>query len=113
MSRELTLGARPSPDGVRFRVWAPDKKAIDLVIMAGEPEPHVIPLAKQGDGVFEVFVPGLAAGARYRYQIDGEGPYPDPASRYQPEGVHGPSQVLDPARSPGPMAAGGAWPPTW
>ena len=98
MSRELTLGARPSPDGVRFRVWAPDKKAIDLVIMAGEPEPRVIPLAKQGDGVFEVFVPGLAAGARYRYQIDGEGPYPDPASRYQPEGVHGPSQVIDPAR---------------
>ena len=47
--------------------------------------------------MFEVFVPWLAAGARYRYRIDGEGPYPDPASRFQPEGVHGPSEVIDPA----------------
>ncbi len=62
------------------------------------PEQREISLEKQDDGMFEVFVPGLAAGARYRYRIDGEGPYPDPASRFQPEGVHGPSEVIDPAR---------------
>jgi maltooligosyltrehalose trehalohydrolase len=43
-------------------------------------------------------VPGLQAGALYRYRLDGEGPFPDPASRCQPEGVHGPSQVVDPGR---------------
>jgi len=98
MSRELTLGARPGADGVRFRVWAPDRRSIDLVIEGHEPGWRVIPLVRQPDGMFEVLVPGLAIGARYRYLIDGEGPYPDPASRFQPGGVHGPSEVVDPAR---------------
>ena len=98
MSRELTLGARPGADGVQFRVWAPDRRAIDLVLEGREPGLRVIPLAKQPDGMFEVLVPGFASGARYRYLIDGEGPYPDPASRFQPGGVHGPSEVVDPAR---------------
>ncbi len=73
-----------------------------------------MPMVKQGDGVFEVLLPGLAVGALYRYQVDGEGPYPDPASRFQPEGVHGPSQVVDPARF---AWTDGGWrgsrPPTW
>src|SRR6476469_7812004 len=42
-------------------------------------------------------VPGMAAGARYRLQLDGGEAFPDPASRFQPEGPHGPSEVVDPA----------------
>jgi maltooligosyltrehalose trehalohydrolase len=47
---------------------------------------------------FAAFVAGVRAGQRYRYRLDGEGPFPDPASRFQPEGVHGPSEVVDPTR---------------
>jgi hypothetical protein len=55
-------------------------------------------LAAEGNGYFSGCVPGLAAGDRYRFRLDGEDTrYPDPASRYQPEGPHGPSQVVDPA----------------
>jgi maltooligosyltrehalose trehalohydrolase len=49
-----------------------------------------------GDGTFVATCHDLAPGTRYAYLLDGEGPYPDPASRFQPEGVHGPSQVVDP-----------------
>jgi maltooligosyltrehalose trehalohydrolase len=50
------------------------------------------------DGVFELTVPGVTPGQRYSYRIDGSMPRPDPASRCQPEGVHGPSEVIDPSR---------------
>jgi maltooligosyltrehalose trehalohydrolase len=53
-------------------------------------------LTRQRDGTFVGFVPGVGAKTRYWYRLDGEGPFPDPVSRYQPEGVHGPSQVVDP-----------------
>jgi maltooligosyltrehalose trehalohydrolase len=50
-------------------------------------------MKSQGDGHFVARVRGVAAGTRYRYCVDGHGPFPDPASRWQPEGVHGPSEV--------------------
>jgi len=53
-------------------------------------------LARSPDGTFAGLVEGVRAGDRYRFRKDGEGPFPDPASRYQPEGVHGPSEVVDP-----------------
>jgi maltooligosyltrehalose trehalohydrolase len=96
MSWQPTLGAWPGDDGVRFRVWAPGKRAVEVVLEG--PVPRVIPLGKHADGMFSGLVSGLAAGARYRYRVDGHGPFPDPASRFQPEGVHGPSQVVDPTR---------------
>jgi maltooligosyltrehalose trehalohydrolase len=89
-----TLGARPEKDGTRFRVWAPAKQRVEVVVEAG----GVHPLTKAADGTFSGFIPRVGAGDRYRYRLDDEGPYPDPASRFQPEGVHGPSQVVDPAR---------------
>jgi maltooligosyltrehalose trehalohydrolase len=52
----------------------------------------------QGRGYFEGLVPGLAAGSLYRFRLDGDQRFPDPASRFQPEGPHGPSQVIDPLR---------------
>ncbi|MGE0455940.1 MAG: malto-oligosyltrehalose trehalohydrolase [Vicinamibacteria bacterium] len=89
------LGAVPEPEGVRFRVFAPDPRRIELLLEAPGGE-TVHPLAREPDGCFAGFVPGLRPGALYRYRLDGEGPFADPASRFQPRGVHGPSQVVDP-----------------
>ncbi len=96
MSRPPPQGACPHGDGVFFRVWAPGKREVEVVIE--DPEHRVIHLGESPDGMFSGFVPGLGAGALYRYRLDGQGPFPDPASRFQPQGIHGPSEVMDPAR---------------
>jgi maltooligosyltrehalose trehalohydrolase len=67
---------------------------VDLVLEG--PPREAQPLDRGPDGFFTGFVAGLRAGVRYRYRLDGHGPYPDPASRFQPSGVHGPSEVVDP-----------------
>jgi maltooligosyltrehalose trehalohydrolase len=78
--------------GVRFRTWAPAAREVVLVLEGGRD----VPMRTDGNGFHVADVPGLTAGARYRYRIDGRGPFPDPASRFQPEGVHGASQVVAP-----------------
>lgn len=88
------LGASPRDGGVRFLVWAPAARALELVIEPGGARHAMTPA---GDGYHETFVTGLGAGTRYRYSMDGGDPLPDPASRFQPEGVHGPSLVVDPS----------------
>ncbi len=96
-ARSWRLGATCETGGVRFRVWAPERSRLDLVVeTAGREAAHA--LSKDEDGCFEGFVAGLGPGDLYRYRLDGEGPFPDPASRFQPRGVHGPSQVVDPRR---------------
>ena len=80
-------------DRCRFRVWAPRASALDLILL-GPPE-RVIPLDHVGDGYFSGEVEGVGPGTLYRYRLDGEKARPDPASRFQPQGVHGPSQVVD------------------
>jgi maltooligosyltrehalose trehalohydrolase len=90
-----SLGAWPVGDGVEFRVWAPEKTCVEL-ILEGPDRRESRALEGQAEGYWTARVPGLGAGARYRYRLDDEGPFPDPASRSQPEGVHGPSQVVDP-----------------
>lgn len=82
-------------DGVRFRVWAPLAPHVDLQLVA--PRRRVLPMERAGEGYHELFIPGLRAGARYLYRLEGGQGLPDPASRLQPLGVHGPSQVVDPA----------------
>jgi maltooligosyltrehalose trehalohydrolase len=57
-------------------------------------------MTRQDDGLFEGMVAGLPSGTRYQYRLDGERYRPDPASRFQPEGVHGPSTVVNPASFP-------------
>ena len=89
-----SLGAWPEPGGVRFRVWAPDRERVELVLEASGPAPELV---RDAEGYWGAFVPELPVGALYRYRLDGEGPFPDPASRFQPQGVHGPSSVVDPA----------------
>jgi maltooligosyltrehalose trehalohydrolase len=63
-----------------------------------EGESHA--LAPENDGYFSGAVPAARAGFLYRYRLDGAEAYPDPASRFQPEGPHGPSQVVDPGAYP-------------
>jgi len=81
--------------GCRFRVWAPNARAVQVHLLS--PADRVIPLDRRERGYHEADVPGVDAGARYRYVLDCGAEYPDPASRLQPDGVHGPSQVVDPA----------------
>ena len=57
-----------------------------------------VPLVAEPEGWFSGLVRGLGHGARYRFRLDGGEPLPDPASRFQPEGPHGPSEVVDPSR---------------
>ena len=89
------LGARPTVGGTNFRVWAPKAETVEVVHESPDQPSVVHSLKRSEDGTFQGFVEGVQAGDRYRYRVDGRGPYPDPASRYQPEGVHGPSQVID------------------
>ncbi|NBC16790.1 MAG: malto-oligosyltrehalose trehalohydrolase, partial [Bacteroidetes bacterium] len=87
-------GAFVTDRGVQFRLWAPHATTVTLSLEAPDRE---LPLTPGDDGWFTRHVNGLQAGARYRYRLDGGPPLPDPASRYQPDGVHGPSEVIDPS----------------
>lgn len=93
----MPVGAESGPDGVRFRVWAPDAREVAVLIEAsGKRRPHAL----RGDdrGYFAGTVADAQPGTRYWFRLDGGEPTPDPASRYQPEGPHGPSEVIDPGR---------------
>ncbi len=92
--RRLPIGAEIVPDGVHVRVWAPNATRVDVVI---DDVAHA--MTAEADHYFSVLVPGARAGTRYRFRLDGNPELvPDPASRFQPEGVHGPSEVIDPSR---------------
>jgi maltooligosyltrehalose trehalohydrolase len=94
-NREPVLGANVFGNATRFRVWAPEAKSVEVVLESGEGAGSAEEMAPGEDGYFLATLPGVGAGGRYRYRVDGRGPFPDPASRYQPEGVHGPSEVVD------------------
>ena len=92
----MTIGAIPVSDGVRFEVWTPTTERVEVEVYGAGKEPARYPLERDAVGYHTGVVRGIGAGARYRYRLDGESAYPDPASRAQPEGVHGPSEVVDP-----------------
>ncbi len=75
-------------------VWAPRASRADLHIVS---ERRILPMRPIGRGYFEISVDGIAPGARYLFRLNGELERPDPASRFQPEGVHGPSELVDTA----------------
>jgi len=81
--------------GVRFRLYAPGNASAVLLYDAGDGERRAT-LEPRAEGWFETVRPDARAGTRYRFGVGGL-VVPDPASRYQPEGVHGPSVVVDPA----------------
>ena len=96
--RRLPIGVEVNADGTSHaRVWAPRRKSVELVTFREDgTADRVFPLAREDGGYFSGCAPGVRAGGRYRYRLDGGDAFPDPASRYQPEGPHGPSQVVDP-----------------
>ncbi|WP_020562666.1 malto-oligosyltrehalose trehalohydrolase [Methylosarcina fibrata] len=102
-NRRFPVGAELVQDqGVHFRVWAPERKTVKLVLNAnGENSealhsPIRIDMQKEGGGYFSTLVKEARAETLYRYQLDDDPQlYPDPASRFQPQGPHGPSQVVD------------------
>ena len=87
-------GAALEPGGIRFRLWAP---GCDTVSVRLEADERLLPMQRRPDGHHDLFVEGLGAGTLYRYQLPDGMRVPDPASRFQPEDVHGPSEVTDPA----------------
>jgi len=97
--RRYPIGAEPLPGGgVNFRVWAPLRQKVEVVLghahVAGAPGTE---LEGEANGYFSGDVAEAAAGSLYRFRLDGQDLLPDPASRFQPEGPQGPSQVIDPA----------------
>jgi len=93
--RRLSTGAEVQFGGsVHFRVWAPLRRSVSVV---SEETAQEVALDLEGNGFFSGSLPKASVGSRYRYRLDGEEKnYPDPTSRFQPEGPHGPSQVIDP-----------------
>jgi len=95
-SHSMPFGAELQADGrVRFRLWAPGANRVDLCLEQREPK-MTLPMASEPEGWFSLTTERAQTGSRYRYRIDGGLGVPDPASRFQPEDVHGPSQVIDP-----------------
>ncbi len=95
------FGSHCTREGTRFDLTAPRAKRVDLVLespLSADEHQRVFPMTHVSDGLFSTFVPGVGAGARYRYRLDGGPLRPDPASRFQPEGPHGPSESVDPKR---------------
>jgi maltooligosyltrehalose trehalohydrolase len=91
----LDLGASVLEKGILFRAWAPKVSSVSLRVIG---EPDDIPMSQEPKGYFSAFWVNGKVDARYYYVLNGEQPRPDPASRYQPEGVHGPSEVIDPSK---------------
>src|SRR5262245_60103828 len=89
MSPRLEFGPQLSPSGVTFRLWAPAANRVDLLL------DRAYPMERDLEGWFRRAIPGLRAGALYKYRIDGELEVPDPASQFQPHDVFGPSEVID------------------
>ena len=95
MNSKCGLGATYLGGGLGgFLVWAPLINQVEVHILS--PEERIVPLEKVSRGYHYGVVPGVKPGTRYFYRLDGNNERPDPASKFQPEGVHGPSQVIDP-----------------
>lgn len=94
-TRVPPLGATLTATGVDFRVWAPHARRVELIFE--ETHASTSELHRAEGGYFITSVAGLRAGSIYKYRIDGAGSYPDPCSKYQPSGPHGPSAVVDTA----------------
>jgi maltooligosyltrehalose trehalohydrolase len=92
-----TLGAVPAAGGCRFTVWAPRAQGLQLPIV--EPHERLLEMQALDRGYYPADLEGLLPGALYTYRMQDGRERADPPSRLQPQGVHGSSQVADPAFS--------------
>jgi maltooligosyltrehalose trehalohydrolase len=99
VKRRYPVGAELKEGGAHLRLWAPARRQVEVVW--GKDQARSTRLEAEPDGYFSGFVPGLEAGDRYAFRLDGEeATFPDPASRSQPDGPHGPSALVDPGAFP-------------
>ncbi len=91
----MPFGAELTPDGCRFRLWAPDVSTVTLCIEGPGPG-REFALTPDDQGWVDVVADGVVAGTRYRWRLPDGLMVPDPASRFQPDDVHGASEVIDP-----------------
>lgn len=93
--RRLPIGAEIQAKGTHFRVWAPKGHSLEVAV-----EGNTYPLDREKNGFFSGLVEEAREGSLYHFFVGGKGPFPDPASRFQPKGPHGPSQIIDPRAFP-------------
>jgi maltooligosyltrehalose trehalohydrolase len=107
--RRFVVGAESCEgQGVDFRVWAPAAKTVNLCIEGGPGSPATLAMTAEEDGYYSYFADMAGPGSLYRFQLDEQaGPFPDPASRFQPDGPHGVSRVIDPHKF---QWSDGEWP---
>ena len=89
-SRATTFGPTLTTDGATFRLWAPGATSVDVMI-----DGATHPMTGDRNGRYSADIAGVRAGTRYRFRIDGNTEVPDPGSRFQPEDIAGPSEVID------------------
>jgi maltooligosyltrehalose trehalohydrolase len=95
VQRRLPIGAEPQEDSVHFRVWAPSRKRVEVVLEGSQN----IELEREPSGYFSGASDSARPEMRYQFRLDGDSKLlPDPASRFQPEGPHGPSQIVNSSR---------------
>jgi maltooligosyltrehalose trehalohydrolase len=98
LTRRLPIGAEVMPGGgVHFRVWAPKCEQLHVVFESTNPVLGPLELALECNGYYSGVANSAGDGALYRFRTENGELYPDPASRFQPHGPHGPSQVVDPS----------------
>ena len=93
-SRRLAVGAEIQGPGAHFRVWAPRARRVEVVL---EDDGRSFALRPEPQGYHGGAVHAAVTGTCYRFRLDGGRLLPDPASRFQPDGPHGPSRVVDPS----------------
>jgi maltooligosyltrehalose trehalohydrolase len=95
--RRFPIGAEFKPgSGTHFRVWAPARHRVEVILRPVDQSTQVTHRLQPRDGYFDGCIESARPGDRYRFRLDEEPQlYPDPASRHQPEGPHGPSEIID------------------
>jgi maltooligosyltrehalose trehalohydrolase len=93
---DVDLGASHLGNGrCHFCVWAPSAQRVDVHLLM--PEERCVPMEQEERGYHRAVVENVEPGSLYRYRLDEKKERPDPASKSQPQGVHGPSEVVDPS----------------
>ncbi len=93
--RRYPVGAECAAGGAHFRVWAPGRERV--FVLFEDPGGRELALEREPGGYFSGWAPDAKPGASYRFRLDDDGAFPDPASRFQPRGPHGPSRLVDPS----------------
>ena len=101
----MPFGAELTRSGVRFCLWAPNARRMELMLTVDGAE-RALPMEARPEGWFELITADAQAGSPYRFRIDGELQFADPASRFNPQDAQGPSAVVDPCAFDWPD---GAW----